>query len=105
MRYDLIIRGGQLVTPDGVVEADVAVAHGVIVALGPALEGGAAEELDARGLHVFPGLIDAHVHFNEPGRAHWEGWATGSAALAAGGHARRGDAPERHPAHLRRRQL
>ena len=85
MRYDLIIRGGQLVTPDGVAEADVAVADGVIVALGPALEGGATEELDARGLHIFPGLIDAHVHFNEPGRAHWEGWATGSAALAAGG--------------------
>ena len=43
------------------------------------------EELDARGLHVLPGGIDAHVHFNEPGRTHWEGWATGTAALAAGG--------------------
>ncbi len=37
------------------------------------------------GLHVFPGGLDPHVHFNEPGRAHWEGLATGSAALAAGG--------------------
>jgi len=34
---------------------------------------------------VFPGVIDAHVHFNEPGRTHWEGFATGTAALAAGG--------------------
>ena len=45
----------------------------------------AREELDARGLHVLPGALDAHVHFNEPGRADWEGWATGTAALAAGG--------------------
>ena len=46
---------------------------------------GAAEEIDARGLHLLPGVIDAHVHFNEPGRTEWEGWATGSRALAAGG--------------------
>ena len=45
----------------------------------------AAQEIDARGLHVFPGLIDAHLHFNEPGRTEWEGAATGSRALAAGG--------------------
>ncbi len=43
------------------------------------------EEIDARGLLVFPGLIDVHVHFNEPGRTEWEGAATGSRALAAGG--------------------
>ena len=44
-----------------------------------------AEEVDARGLAVFPGVIDVHVHFNEPGRTDWEGAATGSRALAAGG--------------------
>ena len=54
-----------------------------IAAIGPDLKG--REELDARGLHLFPGVIDAHVHFNEPGRTEWEGWATGSRALAAGG--------------------
>jgi allantoinase len=48
------------------------------------LEGG-REELDASGLHVFPGGLDPHVHFNEPGRTHWEGLQTGTAALAAGG--------------------
>ena len=42
-------------------------------------------ELNAAGLHIFPGLIDSHVHFNDPGRAHWEGIETGSRALAAGG--------------------
>jgi allantoinase len=54
------------------------------VAVGPELPG-AAEEIDARGLHVFPGLIDVHLHFNQPGRTDWEGAATGSRALAAGG--------------------
>src|SRR5205807_8081131 len=48
-------------------------------------DGGDGNEIDARGLTVLPGLIDVHVHFNEPGRAEWEGAATGSRALAAGG--------------------
>jgi allantoinase len=85
MIYDLIVRGGTVVAAEGAARADVAAADGVIAAIGPELAGGAREELDARGLHLFPGLIDAHVHFNEPGRADWEGWATGSSALAAGG--------------------
>ncbi len=46
---------------------------------------GTGEEIDAAGLTMLPGLIDVHVHFNEPGRADWEGAATGSRALAAGG--------------------
>src|SRR5439155_1353929 len=40
---------------------------------------------DARGLLALPGMVDAHVHFNEPGRTDWEGWSTGSRAAAAGG--------------------
>src|SRR5687768_15205255 len=85
MRYDLIVRGGTAITPSGVAPADIAIADGAIAVVEPELAGAAAEEIDASGLHVFPGLIDAHVHFNEPGRAAWEGWATGSAALAVGG--------------------
>ncbi|MFV9505897.1 MAG: allantoinase AllB [Oscillochloridaceae bacterium umkhey_bin13] len=85
MSYDLLIRHATLVTPTGPVAADLAVADGQIVALGPALAGHATTTLDASGLHVLPGLIDAHVHVNEPGRSHWEGWETGTAALAAGG--------------------
>jgi allantoinase len=82
---DLVIRGATVVLP-GVfpVVADVAIDGETIAAVGPELEAG-REELDARGLHVLPGAIDAHVHFNEPGRTDWEGWATGSRALAAGG--------------------
>ena len=85
MPSDLLIRGATVVLP-GVfpVEADVAIEGGAIAAIGPELEG-AREEIDARGLHLLPGVIDAHVHFNEPGRTDWEGWATGTRALAAGG--------------------
>jgi allantoinase len=79
--YDLIVRGGT-VTGHGV--ADVGILDGAIAAVGPDLAG-PAEELDARGLLVLPGGVDPHVHCNEPGRTHWEGLATGSAALAAGG--------------------
>ncbi len=79
-----MVRGGTVVTPSGVLAADVGVLDGAIAAIAPELEAG-ARELDASGLHVFPGGLDPHVHFNEPGRTHWEGQQTGTAALAAGG--------------------
>ncbi|MGD9722017.1 MAG: allantoinase AllB [Pirellulales bacterium] len=85
MGFDCLIRGGQAVLPTGVVAADVGIADGAIAAIGPELAGTSRETIDARGLHVFPGVVDTHVHFNEPGRSDWEGAATGSAALAAGG--------------------
>jgi allantoinase len=81
---DTIVRGGTLVRPDGRVKADIRVSEGRIVEIAPDLKR-AAHEIDATGLHVFPGLIDAHLHFNEPGRTEWEGAQTGSYALAAGG--------------------
>lgn len=85
MSWDLLIRGGEVVTPDGVRRADVAVENGTIVELAPELSGKSRETIDASDLHVFPGVIDPHVHFNEPGRTEWEGFETGSSALAAGG--------------------
>ena len=85
MRYDLVVRGGMVVLGDGVRPLSIGVADGVIAAVEPELEGDAREEIDASGLVVMPAVIDAHVHFNEPGRADWEGIASGSAALAAGG--------------------
>lgn len=83
--YDLIVRGGHVVTPEGVAPGHVAVSDGLVVAMGGEVTGSAREEIDARGLHLFPGAVDVHVHFNEPGRTAWEGWATGSAACAVGG--------------------
>jgi allantoinase len=67
--------------------ADLAIADGVIAAREEpgALGDDAREVIDARGLDILPGLIDAHVHFNDPGRAAWEGWGSGTRALAAGG--------------------
>ena len=84
-RLDLLVRGGDVVTPEGIQRADLGVAAGRVVAIRPTIAEDAAEVIDATGLHLFPGILDAHVHFNEPGRTEWEGIATGSAALAAGG--------------------
>ncbi len=82
---DLVIRGGTVVTSTSMGAADISVTDGRITAVGTNL-GDATQEIDASGLHVFPGGIDSHVHFNEPGRTEWETIANGSAALAAGGY-------------------
>ena len=85
MAFDLIIRNATLVRDATVTRGDVAVADGQIVQIAQELSAPAREMIDATGLHLFAGVIDPHVHFNEPGRTDWEGIATGSAALAAGG--------------------
>src|SRR3954471_16220752 len=82
---DLLIQHGLVVFPDRVERADLGIEDGKIVEIAPELRDESRETIDATGLHVFPGLIDAHVHFNEPGRTEWEGFSTGSAALVAGG--------------------
>jgi allantoinase len=80
----LVIRGGSVVLPTGQRPVDIAVTDGVISAIGSEVreEG---ESIDATGMMVLPGLVDAHVHFNEPGRADWEGWEAGTRGAAAGG--------------------
>jgi dihydroorotase len=85
MTFDLVIRGGQVATPGGIVAADIGVTAGRIAAIGsiPARLGG--EVLEAAGLHVLPGVIDAHVHFREPGLSHKEDFETGSRAAVLGG--------------------
>jgi allantoinase len=81
---DLVIRGGSVVTPQGIADADIAIEGDFIVAIASEVPGG-KREIDATGLTILPGLIDIHLHFNEPGRVVWEGAETGSRALAAGG--------------------
>lgn len=81
----MIVRGGTVVTVRGVEIADIAISEGRIVEVGRDLQE-QAEEVDASGFHVFPGGIDSHVHFNEPGRTEWEDIAHGTAALLAGGY-------------------
>lgn len=73
--FDLLVRG----------EQEFGVSDGKIVAMAESLAGSARHEIDAHDLTMFAGVIDAHVHFNEPGRAEWEGFASGSRAAAAGG--------------------
>lgn len=84
-QYDLIIRNGKVVFPDGVRNADIAVSDEKIVLIAEEISGDAREVVDATDKHIFPGITDGHVHFNEPGRTEWETLATGTSALAAGG--------------------
>lgn len=63
----------------------LAIEGGLITAAGPNISARGDEEIDFGENLILPGWIDAHVHFNEPGRADWEGFTTGSRALAAGG--------------------
>src|SRR6266436_3862810 len=74
--FDLLVRN---------CERDIGIVDGKFAAIGPNLRGTAREEIDATKMSILPGVIDAHVHFNEPGRADWEGFETGSRGLAAGG--------------------
>ncbi|HTO83372.1 MAG TPA: dihydroorotase [Methylomirabilota bacterium] len=82
--YDLIIRGGVAATPNGIAPADIAVRDGRIAAIGR-VAGTAADNLDAKGLHILPGVIDTQVHMREPGLEHKEDLGTGTAAAALGG--------------------
>ncbi|MGD0192020.1 MAG: dihydroorotase [Rhizomicrobium sp.] len=81
--FDLIIRGGMVATPSGIVQTDLAVRDGRIAAIGPFTD--AAQIFDAKGLHVLPGVIDTQVHFREPGNEHKEDLETGSRAAVLGG--------------------
>jgi allantoinase len=83
---DLYVRNARVVTEEREFRGGVTVVGGRIAEV---VEGNplvaAAETIDATGLLLLPGLVDAHVHFSEPGRGHWEGFETGSRAAAAGG--------------------
>jgi dihydroorotase len=83
-RFDLILRGAIAATPNGIAPADIGIRDGRFAALGR-IEGSAAEEIDARGLHALPGVIDTQVHFREPGLTHKEDFATGTAGAVLGG--------------------
>jgi allantoinase len=82
--FDLAIRGGEVVTSRGRARADVYVRDGRIAAV-TADRHDAAETTDAGGLLVMPGMVDAHVHFMDPGDPDREDFVTGSAAAARAG--------------------
>lgn len=86
-RPDLLLRGRRVLVDGAFRPATLAVRGGVIASVGAydAPAAGGAEVVDAGGALVMPGLVDTHVHVNEPGRTEWEGFATATRAAAAGG--------------------
>ena len=83
--FDVIVRGGTVVNHDGRGERDIGIRGGRIAAIGALAQASAAEIIDAKGLHVLPGVIDTQVHFREPGLEHKEDLETGSRAAGMGG--------------------
>jgi allantoinase len=85
--HDLVVRAARALTPDGERAVEVGVTDGriaAVVPLGTGLAGAEVLEL-ADDEVLLPGLVDSHVHVNEPGRTEWEGFATATRAAAAGG--------------------
>lgn len=80
----VVFRGGNIVTNEGVVHADLVVQGGQISEIGSGLA--AKEVVDISGLTVFPGFVDLHAHLREPGREDTETIETGSRAGAKGGY-------------------
>jgi allantoinase len=82
-----IVRGTRVVTPDGTRPASIIIERGRIERVGDIddVPSGSGDVTDAGDLVVLPGLVDTHVHVNEPGRTEWEGFATATRAAAAGG--------------------
>ncbi len=82
----LVVRSERVVFPDGTRPASIHVRGGRIVAIRDYSDRPAGvRELDAGHLVVMPGLVDTHVHINDPGRADWEGFEHATMAAAAGG--------------------
>ncbi|MET4619258.1 allantoinase [Arthrobacter sp. 2762] len=94
-RNGLVVAGGRVVLPERIIDADLLVRDGKIVALRERLgrdtaaeaaaELSGAETVDASGLVVMAGMIDTHVHLRDPGHPHRETFSTGTAAAAVGG--------------------
>ena len=83
--FDLLLRGGTLVTHNGIALGDVGVRDGRIMSIGDLAAAAAGEVVDATGLHVLPGVIDTQVHFREPGNEHKENLEAGSRGAVLGG--------------------
>lgn len=95
---DLLIEGGVVETPNGPEHIDIACIDGRICALGQLTSSWqASERLNAKGLHVLPGVIDSQVHFREPGLVHKEDLETGTRGAVLGGVTGVFEMPNTHP--------
>jgi dihydroorotase len=103
--YDLVLRGGACVLPWGIEITDVGIRKGRIAALGDLRTAQAASEIDCRGLHVLPGLIDAHVHLRDPGDPAVENLTDGTRGAVLGGLTAVFDMPNTSPSITDRARL
>lgn len=92
-----VLRGGSVVTPAGVIRADVHLAGERIAGVGMPLPAPEADQIDATGMLILPGLIDVHVHVREPGATEKEDWQTATRAALAGGVTAILDMPNNDP--------
>lgn len=81
----LLIKNGTVVFSDGVKKCDILIDGDKIAKISENIDAAGVKTIDASGLHVFPGLIDMHVHLREPGYEYKEDIASGSAAAVCGG--------------------
>ena len=93
-----LISNGMVVSSQGIQQLDIRIREDRIIEIGHQLLPLSDEQvIDASGKHIFPGLIDTHVHFREPGYAHKATWKTESAAAVAGGVTTVFDMPNTEP--------
>ena len=85
IHYDIILKNGKAVLPDGIMEVDIAIKDENISAIGNLSDCSADNIIDCTGLHILPGVIDSQVHFREPGLENKENLESGMLAAAAGG--------------------
>src|SRR5512141_3479082 len=79
-----VVRSRRVVTPQGIEPAAIHIADGKITHVA-AWSDAPADVVDYGELAILPGIVDTHVHLNEPGRTEWEGFATATRAAAIGG--------------------
>jgi len=103
--FDLIVRGGECVTPAGVFRCDLGIVDGRIAALGDLVAHGSEATLEAAGLTILPGVIDTQVHFREPGMEHKEDLESGTRSAAQGGVTTVFEMPNTKPATTNREAL
>jgi len=105
MHFDVLIRGGRVVTGAGSDEADIGVSASRIKEIGNLSQATADDVIDARGLHVLPGIIDTQVHFREPGMEHKEDIESGTRAAIFGGVTTIFEMPNTNPTTTNREAL
>ncbi len=83
--FDLVIKSGTVMAPDGENRMDIGLSNGLVAAMGDLTSATADEIIDATGCHVLPGAIDTQVHFREPGNTHKEDLEAGGKGAVLGG--------------------